>query len=339
VSERWKLLKQDDLARFMDELAGEREVWVPRKTNRWDWVKHETGEKVKLPGSIIEVSAKKLFFPRRRPIATFDTREKWSVKPVEPPDGPRVVVGMHPCDVAALRYTDRVFLESGHRDGLYAAERDRTTIVGYLCDDMKPSCHCTDRNLSPDETEGMDVAMATTEGGYLLRALTPKGEKLLGSSLLQETDLVPERKEWPKGSYPVPTPDELMELYEDDFWVEASDICLTCGACTYTCPTCTCFLVADEKFEGKGERVTCWDTCQFPSYSREASGHNPRRTNADRLRNRTLDKFAYRYFRYGKNACIGCGRCVIICPIRRSFPQLGQKLAERLEERRQEAKV
>jgi sulfhydrogenase subunit beta (sulfur reductase) len=333
VSERWKFLKDDDLAGFLAELAGGAEVWVPKKTNKWDWAPFHPGDAVALAPSIVETSAKKLFFPRRRPIATFDTGSKWSVKPVEPETRPRVVVGMHACDAAALRYLDRVFLESGHKDGLYEAERNRTTIVGYRCDEMKPSCHCTNRGFSPDETAGMDAVLSRTDDGYLVRALSDKGAKLLASKLLEDTDRQPEQKEWRKGEYPVPTPDELMALYDDDFWVEASDICLTCGACTFACPTCSCFLVADEKFEGKGERVTCWDTCQFLSYSREASGHNPRKTNAARLRNRTLDKFAYRHRRYGMNACIGCGRCVLICPINRSFPQLGAKLAERAQQR------
>jgi ferredoxin len=339
MSGKWKLLKREDLPAFLGELAAGAEVWIPKKTNKWDWVKYEAGDKVELPGSIIEVSAKKLFFPKRRPIARFATDEKWSLEPVEPDTSPRIVFGMHPCDVAGVRYIDRVLVDSAHEDVLYKAERDRTTILGVTCSEMKPTCHCTDRDLSPDETAGMDVVVSQTEEGLLLRALTDKGAKVLVSSLLHDTDHQPPQRDWPKGNHPVPSPAELMELYDDEFWVEASDICLTCGACTFACPTCTCFLVSDEKFEGSGERVTCWDTCQFPSYSREASGHNPRKTNADRLRNRTLDKFAYRYLKYGMNACIGCGRCVLICPIKRSFPQLGAKLSGKVEEKKQEVKV
>ncbi len=331
---RWKFLKADDLTGFLDELASRAEVVVPRKLNAsWGFGPYAAGQEVRLPPSIIETSAKELFFPRRRPVARFSTDAKWSVEPVEPPSAPRVVVGIHACDAAGLRYMDRVFLDTDHPDRLYEAERERTTVVGMRCREMAPSCHCTDRGLSPDETDGMDAVMAETDGGYLLRALTPKGEKLVVSPLLADTGREPEKKAWRSGSYPVPSPHELMELYDDDFWHEASDICLTCGGCTFACPTCTCFLVTDEKHRGRGERVTCWDSCQFLSYSRETSGHNPRKTNAARLRNRTLDKFAYSALRHGMSSCTGCGRCVLVCPIKRSFPQLGARLAERVASR------
>jgi ferredoxin len=335
VSGSWKLLKRESLGRFLDELTAGAELWVPRrKGTRWEFDRYEPGKPAAFPASIIEVSAKALFFPRRRPIARFSPKAKWSLEPVELPAAPRIVMGMHPCDVAGVRYMDRVFLGNDHPDRLYEAERNRTTIVGMRCSEMKPTCHCTDRSLSPDETQGMDAVFAETENGFLFRALTEKGERLLGSPLLEATEQKPEAKEWPKGRHLVPAPDELMELYDDDFWLEASDICLTCGGCTFACPTCTCYLVADEKFGDEGERVTAWDSCQFLSYSRETSGHNPRRTNAARLRNRTLDKFAYSFHKHGMSSCTGCGRCVLICPIRRSFPQLGMKLKERAEDKK-----
>jgi ferredoxin len=239
---------------------------------------------------------------------------------------------------SALAHLDRVFLSGAHADRLYAAERQRTAIIGMRCSEMKPTCHCTDRNLSPDETAGMDAVFAESADGLLFRALTERGAKLLESKLLAATDREPAQPDWPRGRYLVPGPDELMALYDDEFWTEASDVCLTCGACTFACPTCSCFLVADEQCGDEGERITAWDSCQFLSYSRETSGHNPRKTNAARLRNRTLDKFAYSHRKHGAGSCTGCGRCVIVCPIRRSFPQLGMKLVARVEAKKTEAK-
>lgn len=330
----WKFLKTEALGRFLDELAESAEVVVPQKKGaKWGWGGYQPGTEVRLPSSIIDTSAKELFFPRRRPIARFDATSTWNLEPVEAPTAPRVVVGMHPCDVAALLHYDRVFMGGVYPDRLYAAERDRTLIIGLACSEMKPTCHCTDRGLAPDSEAGMDALMVETEGGWLMRATSERGAKLLGSKLLASTDKQPAKRDWPKGKFPVPTADELLALYDDEFWTEQADICLTCGACTLACPSCTCFLVADEKHGGRGERVTCWDSCQFLSYSRETSGHNPRRTNASRLRNRTLDKFCYTVHRYGAMSCTGCGRCAIICPIKRSFPQQAAKLARRAKER------
>ena len=153
MSAGWKLLKSGNLGAFLDGLAAGAELWVPcRKGNRWDFDRYEKGTDTTFPASIIEVSTKSLFFPRRRPIARFNPKAKWSVEPVELPSAPRIIMGMHPCDVAGVRYMDRVFLGKDHPDRLYEAERNRTTIVGMRCSEMKPTCHCTDRNLSPDET-------------------------------------------------------------------------------------------------------------------------------------------------------------------------------------------
>jgi ferredoxin len=336
----WKLLKSEDLGRFLDELAAHAEVIVPQKKGaKWGWDAYRPGTEVRLPASLVDTSAKDLFFPRRRPIARFNAAGDWDMAPVEAPTAVRVVVGMHPCDVAALAHYDRVMRAGQHADRLYASERDRTLILGMACSEMKPTCHCTDRGLAPDATDGMDAVLAETEGGWLVRAVSERGAKLVSSKLLAATDKQPASRDWPKGRYPVPGADELLAMYDDEFWTDQADICLTCGACTLACPSCTCFLVADEKHGGKGERVTCWDSCQFLSYSRETSGHNPRRTNASRLRNRTLDKFCYTVHRYGAMSCTGCGRCAIICPIKRSFPQLGAKLAQRAKQRAARAEV
>lgn len=288
------------------------------------------------PDSIIHVSLKELFFAKRRPIATYDETCKWSMQSIVPEDKPRIIFGLHPCDVAGIEYMDKVLLGSEHKDVIYEAERRRTVLVGMLCSEMEENCHCTDRGLTPDSTTGMDVAFAKKGEGYLFKGITDKGKKILKSEYLKEVGEVPDKKEWPVGKFAVASPEEFMEMYDDSIWHELSDICLTCGICTYACPTCVCFLVTDEKFKGKGERVTVWDSCQLQSYSRMAGGLNTRKTPASRVRNRTLDKFAYSHLRYGRISCVGCGRCVIVCPLKRSFPQLGARLSERITYKKKE---
>lgn len=335
MTESWKKLKKEDMSAFLDELAERGEVFVPQKDERgrWGFGLRSPGEEVFFPPSIIDVSVKGLFFAKRRPIAAFDATKSWSMKPAEIPERTRFIVGLHPCDIDGIQYMDSVFLHSFKKDGLYAAERERTVLIGLTCDEMGVHCHCTDRGRSPDATAGMDVAMTRTEDGFLLKALTEKGENGIASRFLNDTKEVPEVRTWEKGKYPIPSPEELLALYDDEVWDELSDICLTCGACSFACPTCLCFLVSDEKHNGKGERVTVWDSCQFPSYSRMAGGHNDRKAIASRVRNRTLDKFAYSTNRYGTMSCMGCGRCVQVCPLKRSFPQIGARLLGRVRER------
>lgn len=332
---KWHKLKTADLRGFLSQLAGKWEVWVPyRNDGKWEFGPYDEEKDLDFPDSIIHVSAKGLLFPKRRPLATYDEESTWSVKGVAPSDKPRIIMGLHPCDAAGIEYMDKVFLKSEHKDTLYEAERSRTVLVGMLCGKMEENCHCTDRGLSPDSSKGMDVVYTKTKEGYLFQSMTEKGEPLLQSNYLKTTDEKSEKKEWPRGKYAIASPEEFMEIYDDSIWHELSDICLTCSICTYACPTCVCFLVADEKFKGKGERVTIWDSCQLRSYSRMAGGHDTRKTPASRVRNRTLDKFAYSHLRYGQISCTGCGRCVMVCPLKRSFPQLGARVSERIRNKK-----
>ena len=180
--------------------------------------------------------------------------------------------------------------------------------------------------------------MKRVKDGFNFQQITEKGSRILASELLQDTDEKYTAPDWPKGRFEVASPEEVLATYHDEFWDDASDICLTCGGCTFTCPTCLCFLVADEKFTGKGERVTVWDTCQFSAYSRMAGGHNPRDNNTARVRNRTLDKFGYSKQKFGRTSCTGCGRCVIICPLKRSFPHIAKNLTEAIRKKQAEGK-
>lgn len=335
MNSAWKKLTHTDMKKFLSELADSAELWVPQKVNdRWRFEPYDPQKEITFPESIIHVSAKQLFFSKRRVIARFDTASDWSMTTVAAPDTARIIMGLHPCDVASIEYIDRVFLNSEHKDTLYEAERNRTVLIGMLCEEMESYCHCTDRGLSPDRTEGMDVVFAKSKDGYLFRALTTKGQEIVDSALLQDTADVPEKKQWPAGRYAIASAEEFMEMYDDDIWKELSDICLTCGICTFSCPTCVCFLIADEKHKGKGERVTVWDSCQLTAYSRMAGGHNARKKAANRVRNRTLDKFAYSKLRHGTISCTGCGRCAIVCPIGRSFPQAAARVSAKIEEKK-----
>jgi formate hydrogenlyase subunit 6/NADH:ubiquinone oxidoreductase subunit I len=332
---KWLKMKSSDMQNYLDQLSADWELWVPKCENdKCEFGCYSTGQDVSFPDSIIHSSLKQLFFPKRRPIASYDEETKWSVKPVDFPQTPRVVMGLHPCDAAGIEYMDKVFLSAEHKDVIYEAERRRTVLVGMLCSTMEEHCHCTDRGIMPDSTKGLDVVFFKVEDGYLFQGMTEKGKQLLKSDYLRDTKEVPKKREWPAGRYEIASPEEFMEMYDDKIWHELSDICLTCGICTFACPTCVCFAVADEKYQGKGERVTVWDSCQLQSYSRMAGGHNTRKTPASRVRNRTLDKFAYSHLRYGQISCTGCGRCVMVCPLKRSFPQLGAVVSERIREKK-----
>ena len=70
----------------------------------------------------------------------------------------------------------------------------------------------------------------------------------------------------------------------------------------------------DETTAKKGRRIRIWDSCMFPEYTLHASGHNPRPTRAERLKNRIYHKFKFNIDNFGVASCVGCGRCIALCP-------------------------
>jgi sulfhydrogenase subunit beta (sulfur reductase) len=46
-----------------------------------------------------------------------------------------------------------------------------------------------------------------------------------------------------------------------------------------------------------------------------AGGHRPRAVKGQRLRNRFFCKFYYMFEDYAVTGCVGCGRCIEVCPV------------------------
>jgi sulfhydrogenase subunit beta (sulfur reductase) len=171
-----------------------------------------------------------------------------------------------------------------------------------------------------------DVMMTDVEDGHLLEALTPKGEELLESPILEDgaayeaqakelQKAVHERMVKEAGATDS-TPVDPETFHSEAFWEKTAERCLSCGACTYLCPTCYCFNITDEQVVDRGERIRSWDACMFHHFTLEASGHNPRASKALRLKNRIGHKFVYYGEKYdGITACSGCGRCIRGCPV------------------------
>jgi len=87
--------------------------------------------------------------------------------------------------------------------------------------------------------------------------------------------------------------EKLSECFDSPIWDLISQSCLGCGICTYFCPTCHCFALHDEEVGTEKKRLRIWDSCQFPTFTLEASGHNPRPANSERMRQRIMHKFNY----------------------------------------------
>jgi ferredoxin len=104
-------------------------------------------------------------------------------------------------------------------------------------------------------------------------------------------------------------------FHKTEFWEKVSDACLSCGACTFVCPTCYCFDICDETLFSHGVRRRVWDACMSTDFTLEASGHNPRTKVYQRLRQKICHKYSFHIRKYGVISCVGCGRCTRNCPV------------------------
>ena len=241
------------------------------------------------------------------------------------PGRPTVVFGARPCGARGFTVFDRVFDSPDMRDPYYVARRDSTVFVTLACVQAGNACFCHWVGSGPCDPKGSDVLLIAVKGGFVAEAVTEKGEPLLDSPLMSpagkhagEAQAVRAKaiESLPPSRDMKPASEALLAVFDDmDFWNRVSAKCVSCGACTFLCPTCYCFNITDEARGLEGTRLRSWDTCMSFQFTLEASGHNPRPTKAHRLRNRVGHKFSYYPGLHGGAiACCGCGRCIKSCP-------------------------
>ena len=241
----------------------------------------------------------------------------------------QVIFGLRPCDARGFVQMDQVFGGYGgfYFDPLYNARREATTMLAVTCRDPRSTCFCTAVGGCPGGQEGVDALFTQVDGGFFVEPLTEKGEAALGSfsglSDASDTQAAEAADVKVRATSQVDVPfalaglrDHLHDNIEDPGWHDLCMRCISCGTCTYVCPSCYCFSINDELVEAQGERYRVWDNCFNPLYTEEASGHNPRAAKSNRFRNRFSHKFWYYQDKYDSLLCSGCGRCIMHCPTR-----------------------
>ena len=310
------LTTRDDLTAWLDGLAQRFTLIAPRPVEEQILYRPVEGSsEIAFDFARTDLPAKDYFLPATHVLLSIERGEEGLGVEEPAPEGDRVIFGLRPCDAAALRVLDALFLEEEPVDPYYAERRERTALVGLACREMGETCFCTSLGLAPDRADDVDLMLAEVNGGYAVQVVTDKGADILGDLALEEVEgalpgpAVRERT-------PILEADGWPQHFDDAYWARLADRCLSCRTCTYVCPTCRCFDVRDYRTpDGTIERLRAWDSCMAEGYRRIAGGHNPRPTKAQRLRNRFFCKFCYYPRDFGPVACVGCGRCIDACPV------------------------
>lgn len=280
---------------------------------------------------LTSIPVKELFFPRSECLYRYRHGPGGALEFEETarsPGRPRVVFGVRPCDARALALLDRVFRHTDAPDPHYCARREGTALVGVACAEPRSVCFCTSVGGGPFGEEGLDALLVEAGGGYVARLLTPRGEALFADAPEEPREraeaLIAEARARAEAVMPERLPPgglkgRLEAGFDDAVWDRIHEACIGCGVCAFLCPTCHCFDLTHEADPrsaagDEGRCVRGWDTCQFPLFTRQASGRNPRPTGRERVRQRLMHKFRYFVDSHGEAACVGCGRCIACCP-------------------------
>ena len=322
-----KKIGSKDLVKLLEKWSQDFTVFAPSRENgevlmrEWDgkdsgfleWYRNSTQP----PKDIILPPMEKMFDFHKE-------KEGYRIEEPPPQQRRRLLFGIRPCDARALTIVDMPFKE-GYEDPYYLARRQGTLLVGLSCTRPYDSCFCTSVGGGPSDASGVDVLLTDTGDGYLAEAATPAGGELLDSAGLEDASPADEAgaAEAKKAALAGITrkidseglKDRLLSCFEDrEFWEKAAAKCLSCGVCTFFCPTCYCFDINDEMVGEQGARFKSWDSCAFSVYT-QMPMENPRLEKWRRVRQKVCHKFEFYPMNFGVFGCVGCGRCIRLCPV------------------------
>lgn len=319
----FRIMDKDRLPDLVAGLSKGFEVLGPvAKGERFVFERIVTPEMLRLDYDTTLLPPKKLFFPPEEQMMRFRVADN-EVVDDEVYAAPRVIFGLHPCDINALMLMDNVFLGE-YEDPYYKARRESTMLIGVSC---TPTDQCFCNAWGTDEVHwGFDIFLTDLGDRYFISVRSVKGAELLDEFVLtrdaDESDTVAFQQHTRnfKNSFTDDLDTSQLPLlldakFDDPLWDRLGERCLSCGACSMVCPTCYCFDVTDRlEADGKtGTRVRTWDSCQFTQFAEVAHGQNFRESRASRVKYRYYHKQWGYLSKFERVLCVGCGRCARAC--------------------------
>ena len=336
-----KTLAKKDVIETMNIWTQKHDVLCPTKTTPGDCIFDTFREKTfALDYKKPPLSPKAVFFPHSE--VTFkveknEYREIVSAKNM-------LLFGIRSCDMMGILQASS-FMSRDKKDVYYHAKRSAAKTVVMACPGpQNETCFCTTTLSGPVAKKGFDLQFYDMGDTYIVEVGTPRGEELLSGIPLTDMDDILAKRQIEefkqKAIRSIPEVKSVIEAMnklkdgkaDEKVWDNFGQKCITCGGCAFVCPTCTCFNVYDHQSSpGNGLRARTWDACLYGGFTREASGHNPRSSQALRLKRRHEHKllnFNEIDVQGSLCGCVGCGRCSDYCPVHIGTLEVVKAIAE-----------
>ena len=336
------VLHRDDFREFLVRLIEAYAVFGPSVDGGSDAViRIEKPEQLRVDRGPGHFSFKHFLLPQTEELFSFDLNSNEMNISSDKLDSGKLVllIGLRPCDAMAVELLDKVFVERKPKDLFYAKRRDRTRIISFACSEPRSTCFCDSVGCRPDSEAGADIIINELKQEYVVKPVTQGGDELLKNTgmhldvaseqiLAEKEKNIMEARKQLKTVFTIDDLDGKIVDFDSSHWKQNCQKCLGCGVCTYFCPTCHCFDIIDEVEDAGGRRIRSWDSCMYPLFTLHASGHNPRPTHKERMRQRIMHKFVYAIEQYGRRFCVGCGRCVAQCPVNFDIREVIKEIVE-----------
>ncbi len=330
-------IKKSDIVNIAQELSKEYGIYGPyvdRDAGQVMFDRLDDLSQIDLDAPIPAIPPKHVIYPQSECILKYSydpAAKKAAIERINS-EKPKALVGLRSCDLEGILVLDRFFLGQEFVDEFYLASRKKVFIVSNTCVKPFAQCFCACTDSGPSAKEGFDLNLTELGDEYLVEAGSEKGKalaeklglakagdeykakkkKAIDTSLDLFTDFAVENKAWVSRV----TNRVTTGFIKEDVWEYIGNQCFECGACTFVCPTCSCFNIEDVNIGGGAtERIRSWDSCSYEGYSKMAGDHNPRKPVEDRRNKRFFCKLSYSQSKkYLRPGCVGCGRCAWVCP-------------------------
>jgi len=339
-----RLLKKDDVKALCMSASDRWETYVPLESvggdvqfMKLDNKTESSLDKLNLDYESLIVPPKVIAFPQIETL--FEFQEQKIVETVKPP-AKKLLFGLRACDVKAILFMDD-FFKRNFEDIYYLNRSMDKLLVIVGCKHPLENCFCTSTKTGPFLETGFDLQLVDLGDGYVVEIGSKKGEEFVGShkkffAQATKNDIehakIAKRNAEESVGLRLDFEEAIKKFCEDkipeQLYERIAERCIYCGGCLYVCPTCTCFNVFDEKEADSGRRYRNWDACVFEGYTREASGHNPRVDKLVRTSRRYEHKLKYDYLVTGMSGCVGCGRCLSVCPVNIGISQVIEEVSK-----------